>query len=103
MVFRTRKQEIRDKVRAEVDILQRLQHDRIVRILEVFEGKPETIIITEVLSGGELFEKVSSTEFTLAEAEGAQFVKQICQGVAYIHHHVSHIYFLFNLAPTAIA
>lgn len=85
--IKTRKQEVRDKVRAEIEILDILRHDRIVQILEVFEGKPETIIITEVLSGGELFEKVVSTDFTLTEAEGAHFVKQICQGVEYMHQH----------------
>ena len=29
-----------------------------------------------------------STDFTLTEAEGAHFVKQICQGVEYMHQYV---------------
>ena len=85
---RTRKQEVRTKARVEIDILGSLSHPNVVRVFEVYEGRPETVIITELLSGGELFEKVSNPEFMLTEAEGAQFVKQICQGMAYIHDQV---------------
>ena len=60
----------------------------IVKLHEVYEGKLETIIVTEILTGGELFEKVSTPEFVLTEAECSQFVKQICEGVSYIHEQV---------------
>lgn len=45
----------------------------------------QVVLVTEFLSGGELFERVSSEHFTLTEAECTQFVSQICQGVEYLH------------------
>ena len=66
-----------------------LHNPRIVNFVEVYEGKVETVIVTEYLSGGELFEKVSSEDFSLTELEGSEFVSQICQGVSYLHDQVN--------------
>ena len=37
------------------------------------------------IHGGELFERVIDDEFTLTERSCTVFVKQICEGVAFIH------------------
>lgn len=37
------------------------------------------------INGGELFERVIDDEFTLTEKACTIFVKQICEGVAFIH------------------
>ena len=43
-------------------------------------------MVTEYLSGGELFEKIASEEdYNLTESECIKFLHQICEGVAYLH------------------
>lgn len=37
------------------------------------------------ISGGELFERVVADDFTLTERDCILFMRQICEGVAYIH------------------
>ena len=66
-----------------------LQSPHIVNFVEVFDGRTETVIVTEYLSGGELFEKVSSEEFHLTERECIAFISQVCSGVTYLHDQVN--------------
>ena len=72
----------------EISLLSCLSNPHIVNFIDVYEGRVETIIVTEYLSGGELFEKVSSDDFHLTELECVNFMSQICEGVAYIHEQV---------------
>lgn len=37
------------------------------------------------ISGGELFERVVADDFTLTERDSILFMRQICQGVEYMH------------------
>ena len=46
------------------------------------------IILTELLSGGELFEKVAADNFELTEAEVVVFMREIAEGARYIHQQV---------------
>ena len=65
-----------------------LHSPHIVNFVEVYDGRTETVIVTEYLSGGELFEKVSSEEFHLTELECIAFISQVCRGVSYLHEQV---------------
>lgn len=44
-----------------------------------------TLHVTHSINGGELFERVIDDEFKLTEKSCTMFVKQICEGVAFIH------------------
>lgn len=37
------------------------------------------------ITGGELFERVVADDFTLTEWDCIAFIRQICEGVAYMH------------------
>lgn len=37
------------------------------------------------ITGGELFERVVADDFTLTERDCILFIRQICEGVAYMH------------------
>ena len=54
------------------------------------------IILTELLSGGELFEKVAADNFELTEAEVVVFMREITEGARYIHQQVLNCYLKFN-------
>lgn len=40
---------------------------------------------TNSISGGELFERVVADDFTLTERDCILFMRQICEGVGYMH------------------
>ncbi|XP_058863440.1 death-associated protein kinase 2 isoform X2 [Acipenser ruthenus] len=88
----------REDVEREVEILQALQHPNIMALRDVFESKAELVLILEMIRGGELFDFVAEKEM-LSEDDAIQFMKQILQGVGYMHSkHIAH----FDLKPENI-
>ena len=82
---KVRNQEQRSKVAKEVALMASLDHPRIVRLFEAFQGEGEVVMVLELLAGGELFDLVATEEFQLTEAQCRGFLRQICQGVHYLH------------------
>nr|XP_057927839.1 death-associated protein kinase 1 [Doryrhamphus excisus] len=88
----------REDIEREVDILKEIQHPNIITLHEVFENKAEVILILELVAGGELFDFLAEKE-SLSEEEATQFLKQILDGVFYLHSkHIAH----FDLKPENI-
>ena len=72
--------------RREVSILRRLEHqNHIVLFKDYFEGEEQSVILTEYLQGGELFQRISSKDYQLTEAKCRDFFRQILRGVDFIH------------------
>ncbi|XP_043286606.1 titin homolog isoform X2 [Venturia canescens] len=89
---RTIKAKDRQQVHDEIGIMNRLRHPKLLRLAAAFENPKEMIMVTEYISGGELFERVVADDFTLTEKDSILFVKQICEGVEYMHdHYVVHL------------
>jgi tRNA A-37 threonylcarbamoyl transferase component Bud32 len=62
---------------------------RHIIVIEFVRLKPE---FTCSLNGGELFERVVADDFTLTERDCILFMRQICEGVEYMHsQHVVHL------------
>uniref|UniRef100_A0AAQ4RI32 non-specific serine/threonine protein kinase n=1 Tax=Gasterosteus aculeatus aculeatus TaxID=481459 RepID=A0AAQ4RI32_GASAC len=74
----------RDEIEREVNILQQLQHNNIVTLHDVYENRTDVVLILELVSGGELFDFLAQKE-SLSEEEATQFMKQILDGVEYLH------------------
>ncbi|XP_060760889.1 death-associated protein kinase 2 isoform X2 [Neoarius graeffei] len=88
----------RVSVEKEVEILQSLQHQNIMTLKDVFESKVEVVLIIELIRGGELFDFIAEKEF-LTETDAIEFLKQILEGVNYMHSkHIGH----FDLKPENI-
>uniref|UniRef100_A0AAQ4NP70 non-specific serine/threonine protein kinase n=1 Tax=Gasterosteus aculeatus aculeatus TaxID=481459 RepID=A0AAQ4NP70_GASAC len=88
----------RDDIEREVNILKEIQHPNVITLLEVFENKAEVILILELVAGGELFDFLAEKE-SLSEEEATQFLKQILEGVFYLHtKQIAH----FDLKPENI-
>lgn len=82
----TRRSEDRENVEREVDIMKQLQHRRLLQLYDAYDdGKDEMCLITEFIQGGELFERVIDDDFELTEKVCAIFMRQICEGVDYMH------------------
>ncbi|MBN3272646.1 DAPK3 kinase, partial [Polyodon spathula] len=88
----------REEIEREVNILREIQHPNIITLHDIFENKTDVILILELVSGGELFDFLAEKE-SLTEEEATQFLKQILDGVQYLHSKsIAH----FDLKPENI-
>ncbi|CAD8105530.1 unnamed protein product [Paramecium sonneborni] len=74
----------REKMIQEVNILKDLDHPNIVNIYELYQDERYYYLITEYLSGGELFDKIQQKK-NLNEKIAANYMKQILKAVNYCH------------------
>ena len=80
----------------EVNILSNLTHPNIMQIYEFYDDEKNFYIVSEVCSGGELFEKISE-QGTFTESAASSIIKQILSAISYSHtHNVVHRYNLNN-------
>ena len=56
-----------------------------MQFIDYFEGEQQSVILTEYLEGGELFQRISSAGYVLTEAKCRDFIRQILKGVDFIH------------------
>eukprot|EP00061_Rhincodon_typus_P011563 g36674.t1 len=73
-----------EEIEREVNILREIQHQNIITLHDIFENKTDVILILELVSGGELFDFLAEKE-SLTEEEATEFLKQILDGVHYLH------------------
>ena len=68
----------------EIEILITLEHPNIIKIYEYYEDEINYYLITEYISGGELFDYIErDTAFT--ESKAKKIIKQILQALNYLH------------------
>lgn len=52
-----------DRFQAEIDILRSLDHPHILKLYEYFEDEKNVYLITEMCTGGEMFDKIIEKEY----------------------------------------
>ncbi|KAJ9648429.1 Calmodulin-dependent protein kinase cmk2 [Coniosporium apollinis] len=68
----------------ELDLLQRLRHPHIVRFHDWFESRDKYYIVTQLATGGELFDRICEKgKFT--EKDAAETIRQVLEAVDYLH------------------
>uniref|UniRef100_A0A673TSA2 Death-associated protein kinase 1 n=1 Tax=Suricata suricatta TaxID=37032 RepID=A0A673TSA2_SURSU len=88
----------REDIEREVSILKEIRHPNVITLHEVYENKTDVILILELVAGGELFDFLAEKE-SLTEEEATEFLKQILNGVYYLHSlQIAH----FDLKPENI-
>jgi serine/threonine protein kinase len=70
--------------RAQIEILRKLDHPHIVSLKEVVVSTEDTYIVMELLSGGELFNRIVD-KGPFPEAEAANLFAQILLSMEYLH------------------
>ncbi|XP_039240850.1 myosin light chain kinase 2, skeletal/cardiac muscle [Pipra filicauda] len=89
-----RKQGPKDKemVLLEIDVMNQLNHHNLIQLYDAIETPREIILFMEFVEGGELFERIIDDDYHLTEVDCMVFVRQICEGIRFMHHmHVLHL------------
>lgn len=73
-----------DSLENEIRVLKRLKHPNIVALLEVFEDKTKVFLVMELVTGGELFDRIVE-KGSYSEKDAADLIKQVLSAVAYMH------------------
>ncbi|EDO49548.1 predicted protein, partial [Nematostella vectensis] len=76
----------REDVIHEMEIMNTIRHKRLLRLADAFEtpSQQEMILVMELVTGGELFEKVVEEEF-ISENDVTHYMKQILEGLEHMH------------------
>lgn len=68
----------------EISIIKELDHPNILKVFEAYESAESLYIVTEIITGGELFDEISKRQ-NFTEADAAIIIRQILEAVAYCH------------------
>lgn len=71
-------------LRREIGIMKNLDHPNVLKMVDVFEDDNAFYIVTELMQGKELFEKIVQRG-CYSEKDAAIIFKQLVSGVAYLH------------------
>ncbi|CAK95072.1 unnamed protein product (macronuclear) [Paramecium tetraurelia] len=76
--------EEQERLMNEVKMLQKLDHPNIIKIHEFYQDERFFYIVTELCTGGELFDKIRQ-EGSFSEKKAAEIMKQILSAINYCH------------------
>lgn len=68
------------------DILMQVHHPHIVSMHDMYESKDAVYIVTDLCEGGELFQQLLERG-TYTEKDASNIVRQMLEGLAYLHEH----------------
>jgi len=73
-----------ERVAREIHILKIIRHPNIIQLYEIVETTKQLYLITEYMSGGELYEYIVANN-RIKEPEACRLFQQVISGVEYIH------------------
>eukprot|EP00344_Euplotes_crassus_P008779 CAMPEP_0196995390 /NCGR_PEP_ID=MMETSP1380-20130617/1517_1 /TAXON_ID=5936 /ORGANISM="Euplotes crassus, Strain CT5" /LENGTH=173 /DNA_ID=CAMNT_0042411047 /DNA_START=12 /DNA_END=533 /DNA_ORIENTATION=- len=71
-------------LKTEVQILQGIDHPNVVKMIEVFDEEDFLYIVLELMTGGELFDRIVEKE-SYSEMEAADTIRPIVDAIRYCH------------------
>uniref|UniRef100_A0A6I8N1P2 Myosin light chain kinase 2 n=1 Tax=Ornithorhynchus anatinus TaxID=9258 RepID=A0A6I8N1P2_ORNAN len=82
-----KKQSAKDKdmVLLEIEVMNLLNHQNLIQLYAAIESPHHIILFMEFIEGGELFERIVDEDYQLTEVDTMVFVRQICDGVLFMH------------------
>ncbi|XP_045504574.1 myosin light chain kinase, smooth muscle-like [Colias croceus] len=75
----------RRNVEREVEVMRRLRHPRLIQLYDAYDWGKYMCVVLELITGGELFERVIDEDFVLTERACTVFMRQICEGIEFVH------------------
>ncbi|XP_066582377.1 calcium/calmodulin-dependent protein kinase type 1 isoform X2 [Prorops nasuta] len=73
-----------DSLENEIKVLRRLTHPNIVQLLETFEDKHKVYLVMELVTGGELFDRIVE-KGSYTEKDASDLIRQVLEAVDYMH------------------
>ncbi|XP_013791008.1 calcium/calmodulin-dependent protein kinase type 1-like, partial [Limulus polyphemus] len=73
-----------DSLENEIKVLRKLKHPNIVQLLETFEDKGKVFLVMELVTGGELFDRIVE-KGSYTEKDASHLIKQILEAVDFMH------------------
>eukprot|EP00457_Paulinella_chromatophora_P006463 gb/GEZN01006481.1/.p1 GENE.gb/GEZN01006481.1/~~gb/GEZN01006481.1/.p1 ORF type:complete len:336 (+),score=52.33 gb/GEZN01006481.1/:70-1077(+) len=68
----------------EVEILQKIHHPNCVQLFAVFDTKKDLYMVMELLTGGELFDRIVEKE-SFSEKQAVGVIKSVAEALSYLH------------------
>ena len=68
----------------EFEMMNVLHHPRLIRLVEVYDSKDQMTLISELATGGELLDVITSEKY-ITEIEIARIIQQVLEGIEYMH------------------
>ncbi|VDP28372.1 unnamed protein product [Schistosoma margrebowiei] len=69
----------------EIAVMNKLRHPRLIQLYDAYQIDEEVTLVLELITGGELFERIIDESFNLNESRCIKFMHEILQGVEYMH------------------
>uniref|UniRef100_A0A674EVS8 non-specific serine/threonine protein kinase n=1 Tax=Salmo trutta TaxID=8032 RepID=A0A674EVS8_SALTR len=73
-----------NSIENEIAVLHKLKHANIVSLEDIFESKTHLYLIMQLVSGGELFDRIVEKGF-YTEKDASKLIQQILDAVKYLH------------------
>ncbi|XP_041836017.1 calcium/calmodulin-dependent protein kinase type 1 isoform X1 [Melanotaenia boesemani] len=73
-----------NSIENEIAVLHKIKHPNIVSLEEIFESKSHLYLVMQLVSGGELFDRIIEKGF-YTEKDASKLIKQILDAVKYLH------------------
>ncbi|XP_033098287.1 serine/threonine-protein kinase dst1-like isoform X2 [Anneissia japonica] len=74
----------KEDIYREIEIMSCLHHQKLIKLYDAYETKENVVMVMELVSGGELFERIIDQE-SFTEVKAAFFIRQVLEGLQYMH------------------
>ncbi|KAM8967771.1 myosin light chain kinase family member 4 [Pelodytes ibericus] len=75
----------KEEVKNEIQVMNQLSHNNLIQLYDAFESRNDIVLVMEYVDGGELFDRIIDENSNLSEVDTILFIKQICEGIQYMH------------------
>jgi serine/threonine protein kinase len=75
-------------LKREITIMQQVDHPHIIRLYDVYENEKNIFLVTELCTGGELYDRVVDKTLSnehFSEYDAARIIRNILSAIGYIH------------------
>ncbi|XP_061656401.1 titin-like isoform X2 [Syngnathoides biaculeatus] len=86
-------------VKKEIATLNLAKHTNFLLLHESFDSPEELVMIYDFISGVDIFERLTTSDFELNEQEIVNYIRQICSALEFLH---GHSYGHFDIRPENI-
>ncbi|KAJ8012934.1 hypothetical protein DPEC_G00048040 [Dallia pectoralis] len=73
-------------IKKEIATLNLARHNNFLCLHESFDSSEELVMIYDFVSGQDIFERLGTADFELNEREIANYIRQVCEALAFLHN-----------------